>query len=83
MKVLIACECSGTVRDAFRAIGHDAISCDLKPWKRDENGKQTAQLSACALSCQKCGHHMPAWGTFESYEEAKEDAIKRWKRVAK
>ena len=31
MKVLIACECSGTVRDAFRLLGHDAWSCDLKP----------------------------------------------------
>lgn len=28
---LVACECSGTVRDAFAARGHDAISCDLKP----------------------------------------------------
>jgi site-specific DNA-cytosine methylase len=31
MKVLIACEFSGTVRDAFLARGHDAISCDLLP----------------------------------------------------
>ena len=31
MKVLIACEFSGTVRDAFLAAGHDAISCDLLP----------------------------------------------------
>lgn len=31
MKVLVACECSGTVRDAFIAAGHDAMSCDLKP----------------------------------------------------
>lgn len=29
MKVLVACEYSGTVRDAFIAKGHDAISCDL------------------------------------------------------
>jgi site-specific DNA-cytosine methylase len=29
MKVLIACEYSGTVREAFRARGHDAWSCDL------------------------------------------------------
>ena len=29
MRVLIACEYSGTVRDAFIAIGHDAITCDL------------------------------------------------------
>jgi hypothetical protein len=31
MKVLIACEYSGTVRDAFLARGHDALSCDLLP----------------------------------------------------
>lgn len=31
MKVLIACEYSGTVRDAFIAAGHDAMSCDLLP----------------------------------------------------
>ena len=29
MRVLIACEYSGRVRDAFLAKGHDAISCDL------------------------------------------------------
>ena len=31
MKVLIACEYSGTVRDAFITKGHDAISCDILP----------------------------------------------------
>ena len=31
MRVLIACEYSGTVRDAFIAAGHDAMSCDLLP----------------------------------------------------
>lgn len=31
MKVLIACEFSGIVRDAFIAAGHDAVSCDLLP----------------------------------------------------
>jgi len=30
-KVLVACEYSGTVRDAFIALGHDAMSCDLLP----------------------------------------------------
>jgi hypothetical protein len=35
MRVLIACEYSGTVRDAFRALGHDAMSCDLLPTDRD------------------------------------------------
>ena len=31
MRVLIGCEESGTIRDAFRAAGHDAYSCDLQP----------------------------------------------------
>lgn len=31
MRVLVACEYSGRVRDAFRALGHDAWSCDLLP----------------------------------------------------
>jgi hypothetical protein len=31
MKVLVACEYSGRVRDAFRSLGHDAMSCDLLP----------------------------------------------------
>ena len=35
MKVLIACEFSGTVRDAFARRGHDAMSCDLLPTEKD------------------------------------------------
>jgi hypothetical protein len=31
MKVLVACEYSGRVRDAFLKLGHDAMSCDLLP----------------------------------------------------
>lgn len=34
MKILIACEFSGIVRDAFRALGHDAVSCDILPSER-------------------------------------------------
>ena len=30
LKVLVGCECSGEVREAFRALGHDAWSCDLQ-----------------------------------------------------
>lgn len=37
MRVLIACEFSGIVRDAFAARGHDAWSCDLLP--TEINGK--------------------------------------------
>jgi len=35
MKVLVACEFSGIVRDAFIAKGHDAVSCDLLPTERE------------------------------------------------
>jgi len=34
LKVLVGCEYSGTVRDAFIALGHDAMSCDLLPTDR-------------------------------------------------
>ena len=34
MRVLVACEFSGIVRDAFIARGHDAVSCDLLPTER-------------------------------------------------
>lgn len=36
MKVLVACEFSGVVREAFRNKGHEAYSCDLEP---PEDGK--------------------------------------------
>ena len=35
LRVLIACEYSGVVREAFRALGHDAMSCDLLPTEQD------------------------------------------------
>jgi hypothetical protein len=35
MKVLVACEYRGRVRDAFIACGHDAVSCDLLPSDSD------------------------------------------------
>lgn len=34
MRVLVACEFSGTVRDAFIARGHQAVSCDLLPTEK-------------------------------------------------
>ena len=35
MKVLVACEFSGRVREAFRKLGHDAWSCDLIPTEQE------------------------------------------------
>ena len=40
LKVLVACEYSGTVRDAFSELGHDAMSCDLLPTETPGNHYQ-------------------------------------------
>jgi site-specific DNA-cytosine methylase len=40
MKVLIACEYSGRVREAFAEMGHDAMSCDLLPTEQPGNHYQ-------------------------------------------
>jgi len=40
LRVLIACEYSGRVRDAFKALGHDAMSCDLLPTEEPGNHYQ-------------------------------------------
>ena len=40
MNVLVACEFSGTVRDAFTKLGHDAWSCDLEPSETPGNHYQ-------------------------------------------
>jgi hypothetical protein len=45
MKVLVACEYSGTVRDAFTALGHDAMSCDILPTERPGKHYQGDVLS--------------------------------------
>lgn len=37
MRILVACEFSGTVRDAFSSRGHDAWSCDLLPTESPGN----------------------------------------------
>ena len=40
----MACESSGTVRDAFAAKGHDAWSCDLLPTEKPGNHYQGSVL---------------------------------------
>ena len=48
MRVLIGCEFSGIVRDAFRARGHFAVSCDLLPSERPGPHLQCDVLSVLA-----------------------------------
>jgi hypothetical protein len=52
MRVLIGCECSGIVRDAFREKGHDAWSCDLKPCER---GKVVHIRGDVMRAIRECG----------------------------
>lgn len=40
LRVLVACEFSGTVRDAFTSQGHEAWSCDLLPSETPGNHYQ-------------------------------------------
>jgi hypothetical protein len=44
LRVLVACEFSGTVREAFLARGHDAWSCDLLPDERGSNRHITGDV---------------------------------------
>ena len=45
MKILIACEFSGVVRNAFARLGHDAWSCDILPTEAIGNHIQTDVLT--------------------------------------
>lgn len=47
MRVLIACEFSGVVRRAFRALGHDAWSCDIEP--AEDGGYHHLQCDALTM----------------------------------
>jgi hypothetical protein len=53
MKVLIACEFSGIVRDAFAARGHDAWSCDLLPTERPGNHIQGDVLNLLGMKTSR------------------------------
>lgn len=48
MRVLVACEFSGVVRRAFRALGHDAWSCDLLP--AEDNSPFHLQANVLSLN---------------------------------
>lgn len=51
MNVLVACEYSGRVRDAFRKLGHDAWSCDII----DSEPPSEYHIKADVLSVLNCG----------------------------
>lgn len=64
-KVLIACEYSGIVRDAFAALGHYAVSCDLLPSETPGNHYQGNVLDIINDSWDLMIAHPPC--TYLSY----------------
>lgn len=62
MRVLVACEYSGRVREAFRALGHDAWSCDLLPAEDESRYHlQGDVIEWIALGCTPDGHRNQYW----------------------
>lgn len=63
LNVLVACESSATVRDAFRALGHNAWSCDLLPCDGDPRyhyqGDVLQVLTATKLMSRLTGTTLP------------------------
>lgn len=59
MKVLVACEFSGTVRDAFASLGHEAVSCDLLPSEKPGNHWQGDVLEILNLGWDLMIAHPP------------------------
>lgn len=58
MKILIACEYSGTVRDAFAMRGHDAWSCDLLPTESEMTKLEAKHIQGSVLDVLNDGWDM-------------------------
>jgi site-specific DNA-cytosine methylase len=58
MRILIACEFSGIVRDAFAARGHDAWSCDLLPTESEQTQKEGKHIQGDVLKILNDGWDM-------------------------
>lgn len=66
MRVLVACEYSAIVRDAFRARGHDAWSCDLLPTEGDptwhfQDGVETVMWASSLYDKTHWAYKGPYW----------------------
>lgn len=75
MRVLVACEFSGIVRDAFAALGHDAWSCDIRETERPGNHLQCDVLTVIDDGWDLMVAHPPC--THLSVSGAKHFAAKR------
>jgi len=83
MKVLVACEFSGIVRNAFIARGHDAWSCDLLPSEKPGNHIQGDAIEAAysddwdlMISHPPCTHLAVSGARwFKNKRQEQEDAL--------
>jgi hypothetical protein len=88
VKVLVGCEYSGIVRDAFTALGHDAMSCDLLPTESPGPHHQGDVLDILGDGWDLAVFHPPctyltnaANGSLWSTKPSRPDALKgpaRW-----
>lgn len=76
MRVLVGCESSGVVRDAFAAKGHDAWSCDLLPTKKPGNHIQGDLLAILSEDWDLLIGHPPC--TYLSFA-----AKKYWNQIGR
>jgi len=86
-KILVACECSGIVRDAFAAIGWDAWSCDLKPSETPGNHYQgdMFDILGCGwdlvIAHPPCTHLSVSGNRWYAGTQARLDAVKFVERI--
>jgi hypothetical protein len=59
LKILVACEFSGVVRNAFTALGHDATSCDILPSETPGKHIQDDVAKVLHLGWDMCIAHPP------------------------
>lgn len=91
MRILVACEMSGRVREAFSAAGHDAWSCDILPTETPGNHIQGDVLAVLHDGWDMMIAHPPCtylsvagnrWlkqpGRTESRQEAYEFVMRLW-----
>lgn len=85
MKILVACEFSGIVRDAFIARGHEAVSCDLEPTEKtgphyqgdvkdiiNQGWDMMIAFPPCTYLCTAGSVHWKKPGILEKQQEALE-----------
>jgi site-specific DNA-cytosine methylase len=80
MRVLVACEYSGRVRDAFRCRGHDAWSCDLleceadPSWHYQRPVEEVLQLGWDLMIAHPPCTHLAVSGSRHFHRKAREQA---------